>query len=172
MATWNDASPDERAFDAMLALRPTRVYVASPLSEKPRACTLAVLLSAHGYDVVSTWHVTVPDGATDPAHDELEARRRQALQCLADLDRCDVVVVWTGTGTPRGTLVEVGYAARAGAPIVWIQGAARAGSNLFDAIDLVIVVEDASDAGVLAGVDEARAKRSARPQHCQPASRC
>ena len=113
------------------------VYIAAPLGEYRTARDLAGVARGLGFVVASTWHDTV-DGSvetSDPAR-----RKALAATCVKELGRADAVLAWTARGTPRATLSEIGYALAFGKPVLWMQGPAGAGGNVFDASRHVTVV--------------------------------
>jgi nucleoside 2-deoxyribosyltransferase len=119
-----------------------KVYIAMPFPEKAKAELWRFRFEdTHRIEVVSRWH-----GSTETVDPVDPAVRAVILASnLADLETADVVFVATTHGTPRCTLVELGYALAKRKPIVWLQRGDGADANIADASPLVTLVFDPAD---------------------------
>jgi nucleoside 2-deoxyribosyltransferase len=109
-----------------------RLYVAAPLAQAPMAQAMALDLYRLARHVsVSTWHVDLPEHATDPQ--DVHVRQRILAANLQDLDMADAVVALMHTGTPRATIGEIAWALSEGKHVVWCSGPGGIGRNLWDA---------------------------------------
>lgn len=136
----------------------TRIYLAAALGEAPAMRALASRIRAAGYEVVSTWHDDVKDGATDPHN---EALRVVVLSVnLLQIHRAHLVLVDTPRGEPCATYGEIGYALGIDTPVLWLQPLAKRNdnvryTNVFDVHPLVAVVHSEADAfSVLKSIDD------------------
>lgn len=131
-----------------------RIYLAAPLADAPRANDLCQeLRSLPGVEVCSSWHwkVMLPAQPTVfgvPVDQSDSADRRVALyRNLEELGEANLMLLSTaGGGTPRATLVELGWALAQGLPIIWQIGRDGTGANLFTAHDAVTVVRSREEA--------------------------
>lgn len=114
-----------------------RVYIASALSQAPRAREYADHLKATGaFTICSGWHDT--GDTVDPSD---EATRRDILVTnLADLARAQVVLALMAWGIPRGAHAEIGWSLAMGKPVVWFASGDGLGTSLFTAHPLVALV--------------------------------
>lgn len=119
------------------------VYIAAPLGEARVAKMVAEELTQSGVHVCSTWHATAT-GSVDPA---AWGERVAVLAAnLRDLEKADLVLALTAQGRPRATLSEIGYALALGREIVWLQGEAGEGGNIFDACESVTIAHTLDEA--------------------------
>lgn len=118
------------------------VYLAAPLAHAAACRLVAMTLRAIGADVCSTWHATTE--TVDPT--DVPTREAILQANLADMDRAEIVVALLHEGTPRGALVEVGYALAMGIAVVWVQGPNGEGANIFDCHSRVKIVRSVGDA--------------------------
>jgi nucleoside 2-deoxyribosyltransferase len=101
---------------------------------------LATHLVQRGFDVVTTWHrqrvAKYPRSFDD---------REAALAInVAALDAADAIVMVAPDGTkPRSAFAELGYAIAKGKPVVWLAGRQQNTRCMFDAHDLVAIIDNA-----------------------------
>lgn len=89
------------------------IYMASKAHHRPR---WRVLRDASGFNIVSSWIDTPDEYSTDPTG--LDYRRLWA-KCVADVHRCDTLVVYVESGEHmKGALVEVGVALGLGKEVI------------------------------------------------------
>lgn len=94
-----------------------RVYIAAPKALVLVARLLAKKLRELGFEVVSTWHDTMKEGASDPVW---YFERVQILETnLAELSRAEVMLALTSDDAGRETYIEIGRALERGIPIAW-----------------------------------------------------
>ncbi len=128
---------------------PLRVYVAGPLAYAMRSAEVAEGLTSAGFEVVSSW---IPAALAENGElRNLQARATRQAQNEQDIRRADVLLALTAEGTPRATFAEIGFALALECPVLWFQGVAGEGENLFDAnmlvkVELVIHAELSSTA--------------------------
>ena len=109
----------------------TKVYIAAPYPERPRAARLQDRLEAEGFEITARW-VRHDDTLSDA----------DARKDLVDIARADVLLAlnapeWAQAGT-GGRHVELGYALALGLPIVLL----GARSNIFHYLADVVLLED------------------------------
>lgn len=119
------------------------IYIAAPLSQASKCEALAAILRERGHFPVSSWHRVVTKlGLSADASDTVE-RKRVLDQNLRDLEAADMVVAITCDGLPRSTFFEIGYACKAGKPVVWVP--AKENNPLCDAHEMITLVEPGED---------------------------
>jgi hypothetical protein len=119
-----------------------RVYVAGPLSAKSDVRMVVRTLRLFPpcvLAVVSRWH-DLPDEETNADPTDVVKRKQLNDMNVADMDRADVLVVWTMTGRPCTTYCEIGYAVAQNKTVFWIQGPELVGANIFDAHPNVVIL--------------------------------
>lgn len=117
-----------------------RVYVASPSENGTRAQLVAEHLARilPEAKVVSTWHSNGP--VVKYPHDAAKRSEQLGIN-LADLARATVFVCLTNCAAePKTTFAELGYAIARGLPVVWVTDGLDGSMCLFDAHELVWVI--------------------------------
>ncbi len=94
------------------------IYIAASLQIRDEAEELADALRVRGVSVASTWHAR-PVGA-DPS--EPEERLRIWETCTREIVSADYMIALLHAGSPRTTLVELGYALALHLPVTIVAG--------------------------------------------------
>lgn len=94
-------------------MRPTRVYIAGPWTQRPKAIAAAKRLKAEGCEVTSRWH-DIHGDSHDPG-----VLKREAMNDWNDIRKADVLLL-LNLEKSEGKAVEQGIALEAGKPIVAI----------------------------------------------------
>lgn len=116
------------------------IYVAGPISAKGDVReVVAEIRSLRIANVVSRWH-DLPDALTDADPKDPKVRRKLNDMNMQDIDKSDLSVVWTLTGQPCTTYSEIGYALGTKKRVLWVQGPAHVGANIFDSHPLTTIL--------------------------------
>jgi hypothetical protein len=90
-------------------------------------------------NVVYRWH-DLPDALTDADPKDPNVRRELNDMNMQDIDKSELAVVWTLTGQPCTTYTEIGYVLGTGKRVLWVQGPAHVGANIFDSHPLTTIL--------------------------------